>query len=227
MKKGVLAALAALACMATPAYAETISGEYVEARTCDVWTGACFANSDANFAGKHAVLAWRVEQGEWDGVSLNGLSVLAVVEATNTLGMQQSGPAKAAVIVDQRADAHQRQALVKLARRLGGELIQNIVRVDAAEISLSVNHCPKGGCAKVCGGAVRVETRCFRDDEDKACGHEENYYPPLSSEVKVDAAFVREHTYTGQAFGKTWCDAARRGGYVGKFAVNLAAKNPQ
>src|SRR5437588_3148001 len=98
-------ALAALVLSVTalPARAAGIRGHYVEARNCDVWTGPCFANADFNLTGKNAVLAWRIDQGQLDGVSLEGLSVVAVVAAHNTLGLDQTGPAKSVVLVDRKA----------------------------------------------------------------------------------------------------------------------------
>ena len=40
---------------AAPLHASTITGKYVEARTCDVWTGPCFANAEFDLTGKNAV----------------------------------------------------------------------------------------------------------------------------------------------------------------------------
>src|SRR5262245_46211309 len=74
------------------------SGLYVEARNCDVWTGPCFANADFNLTGKNAVLAWKVEKGTAGGVRLDGLSIVAIIVAHNTLGLEQNGPAKAVLI---------------------------------------------------------------------------------------------------------------------------------
>jgi hypothetical protein len=59
----------------TTASAAQISGEYIEARTCDVYTGPCFANGEMGLSGREAVMAWRVEEGTWNGVELGGLSV--------------------------------------------------------------------------------------------------------------------------------------------------------
>ena len=55
-----------------------ISGTYVEARTADVYTGPCFANSEVGLVGNEAIMAWRIEEGGWDGIDLEGLSVVAV-----------------------------------------------------------------------------------------------------------------------------------------------------
>ena len=52
-----LAALALIVGTA-PLSAAGITGKYIEARTCDVWTGPCFANAEMGMGGKHAVLGW-------------------------------------------------------------------------------------------------------------------------------------------------------------------------
>src|SRR5437868_11292842 len=98
-------ALAALALLgaAAPLPAAGLTGQYVEARTCDVWTGPCFANAEMNLSGKHAVLGWKVDSGSLDQVRLDGLAVVAVVRASDTLGLEQTGPAQAILIVDARA----------------------------------------------------------------------------------------------------------------------------
>jgi hypothetical protein len=40
-----------------------VLGDYVEARTCDVWTGPCFANGEINLRGDSAILGWSVRKG--------------------------------------------------------------------------------------------------------------------------------------------------------------------
>src|SRR5437660_4576986 len=104
-----LFAFAALALVvaALPAGAAGITGQYVECRTCDVWTGPCFANAEM-IAGQNAVMGWKVEKGAVDGTKLDGLSVVAVVASSDTLGLEQTGPARAILIVDEKASAAQR-----------------------------------------------------------------------------------------------------------------------
>jgi hypothetical protein len=41
----------------------SVTGEYVEARTSEVFTGGCIMNSEAETMGKQAVLAWKVDRG--------------------------------------------------------------------------------------------------------------------------------------------------------------------
>src|SRR5450432_625666 len=73
-------------------------GMYVEARTCDVWTGPCFANAEFNLGGKEGMLAWRIDKGQEGDLSLDGFSVIAVVSAANTLGLEQNSPGKSIII---------------------------------------------------------------------------------------------------------------------------------
>jgi hypothetical protein len=216
----VLLTAIALVLAAGPASAAGISGQYVEARTCDVWTGPCFANAEMNLGGKHAVMAWKVDKGQFDRVALDGLSVVAVVSASDTLGLQQTGPAKAVLIVDQKASASQREALLRLAQKQGGELLQNVVAVQSAPIDLTLCECDNGACAKVDAGQVaRIETRCVKADHDKVCGNESAFYPPLAQGVKAQAAVAVRHSFSGKDFNETWSDSGRRGAYVGTFSV--------
>jgi hypothetical protein len=214
----VLACVALLACTAT-LNAAGITGQYVEARTCDVWTGPCFANAEMNLGGKHAVLGWMIDKGTIGDVKLDGLGIVAVVAASDTLGLKQTGPAKAVLIVDSRANTAQRQALIRLAKAQGGDLLANVVDVQNAKVELSICECEKGGCAKLTAGAARIETRCLDEKHDKVCGNESAFYPPLAKGVKVRAALAVEHSYSGQGVNETWNDTGRRGAYLGSFEI--------
>jgi hypothetical protein len=213
-----LACVALLACTAT-LNAAGITGQYVEARTCDVWTGPCFANAEMNFGGKHAVLGWKIDKGTVGDVKLDGLGVVAVVAASDTLGLQQTGPSKAVLIVDSRATAAQRNALIRFAKEQGGDLLANVVAVQNDKVELEICDCEKGGCAKLKAGAAKIETRCLNDKHDKVCGNESEFYPPLAKGVKARAALAVEHSYSGKGVNETWSDAGRRGAYLGSFEV--------
>src|SRR3954452_3113217 len=101
------------------ACAAGIRGDYVEARTADVYTGPCFSNAEVFIYGNQAVMAWKVTEGEFDRVDLSGLSVAAAVKGTTTFSEDAPEQAKAVLIVDEKADSRQREALVALARSLG------------------------------------------------------------------------------------------------------------
>src|SRR5438270_13489278 len=63
-----------------------ITGDYIETRSAAIYTGQCFANGEVGLVGNEAILGWRVQNGAWDGVRLDGLSVVAAVRARATLG---------------------------------------------------------------------------------------------------------------------------------------------
>jgi hypothetical protein len=209
----------ALLLVTAPLSAAGITGQYIEVRTCDVWTGACFANAEMNLTGKHAVLGWKVDKGALDNVTLDGLGVVAVVQASDTLGLKQTGPAKAVLIVDSRASAAQKAALVRMAKEQGGELLKNVVAVESAPVELVRCECKGDVCAKLDAGTAKIETRCLDANHDRACGHEDDFYPPLSKNVKARAAMATEHGYSGKGFNALWKETDRRGAYVGSFEV--------
>ncbi len=212
-------AVVVLAALTVPAQAAGLSGLYVESRTCDVWTGPCFANADFNLTGKNAVMAWKIDKGALNDVNLDGLGIVAVVQARDTLGLDQTGPAKAILIVDKRANSAQRDALIRLAQQQGGELLKNIVDVRSAEVSLNMCPCKENSCAELVAGAARIKTRCLDEDHDKACGNEIAFYPPLAQGVNVRPAAAVEHSFSGQGLSETWREFDRRGAYVGSFKV--------
>ena len=91
----------------------TASGDYLEVRSCDVYTGPCFANAEMGLTGKEGILMWSVRQGSWQGTDIGGLNVIAVVRTDATLGDQENQPrrGKAVLIVDAKASARQQRAL--------------------------------------------------------------------------------------------------------------------
>jgi hypothetical protein len=68
------------------AAAAQITGEYLEARTCNVYTGPCFANAEMSLTGKEALMAWKVDKGTWNDVKLDGLGAALILHAQGTLG---------------------------------------------------------------------------------------------------------------------------------------------
>jgi hypothetical protein len=199
---------AAAAAPATPG----ISGDYLEARTADVYTGPCFANSEMDLAGKQAVVAWHVRQGAWQGVPLGGLSVVAAVRSAATLGDPFGGPLHAAalIVVDQRATPAQRDALVAFAHAMSGDLLSRVVAVESAPIEMNVgavspealaaralhpadhpgrHHLAAGLAVAGISGDARLKAGSWVDlatrgigPQDHLCGNEEVFYPPLTAD---------------------------------------------
>ena len=82
------------------ASAAGIQGDYVEARTADVFTGPCFSNAEVFIYGNQAVMAWKVNQGSWKGTDLSGLCVAAAVRGTTTFSEDSPRRPTTVLIVD-------------------------------------------------------------------------------------------------------------------------------
>ena len=144
---------------------------------------------------------------------------MAVIAASDTLGVGQTGPGKAILIVDARANSSQRDALIRLAKSQGGDLIANVIGVQNAEIDLQMCPCKSDACAILHAGDARIQTRCLEEHVDKICGNESAFYPPLAKNVKVRAALAVENAYTGKGINETWKESGRRSAYVGSFEI--------
>jgi hypothetical protein len=210
-----------------------IRGDYVEARTADVFTGPCFSNAEVFIYGSQAVMAWKVTEGSYGGVDLAGLGVAAAVQGTTTFSEDDPAHARAILIVDEKADAAQRDALVALAKSLAGRRLENVVAVKAARISLKVERhafseadlgpeghgMPHAPAASFwVPGLASIVTRPLGEG-DHACGNEVVAYQPLSRGATVLPAYTLGHHFKGQGLGSTWDDPNCRSSFVGHFAL--------
>jgi hypothetical protein len=196
-----------------------LKGDYIEARSADVFTGPCFAMSEVGLTGHEAILAWKVQEGDWNGVPLSGLSVVAVVKAHATLGdpYHDPYPARSVLIVDSRASSQQRAALAAFAESMAGDLLNHVVRVEAAPIQMTVEHGDLHGAAKlVAGKFAQIETRSLCQG-DHLCGNESVYYPPLVALVHSMPAFTLDSSFSGQGLGEVWKNVDKRSAFVGSF----------
>jgi hypothetical protein len=226
--KGIrLAGLMAMALVAalSVAQAAEIHGTYLEARNAEVYASHCYANSELGLRGDLAVMAWQIDKGSVNDVALDGLSVIAVVRAHSTLGdpFNSPYPAKAVLVVDERANPEQRAALESFARQAGGRLVETIVRTDAAPISLAFD----GGIHErratlTAGDLVTVRTRPIRGT-DSLCHMDDVYYGPL---VKLDhgmTAFSMQTSFHGQGLNVRYDGVNRSNAWMGTFSVGAPA----
>ena len=140
MRKAAILSVAFALLLTVSSHAQQIRGDYIESRSTDVYVAQCFANGEVGLTGKFALMAWRVDQGSWNGVPLDGLTVAAAVRARATLGdpYGEPYPAQSVLIVDSAATPAQRDALIALAHHEAGRLLENVVRVDYVPVVLEV-----------------------------------------------------------------------------------------
>jgi hypothetical protein len=210
-----------------------IRGDYVEARTADVYTGPCFSNAEVFIVGNQAVMAWKVTEGSYQGVDLAGLSVAAAVRGSTTFSEDKPELATAVLIVDEKADSRQRDALIAMARSLGGERLKNVTSVKTARIGMKVEDHAKAAKAAAharhgmpqaprasfwAAGLAQIVTRPL-DERDHACGNEDVAYPPLSKGVEALPAYTLGHQFKGEGLNENWNDPNCRSSFVGHFAL--------
>ncbi|MFM1918581.1 MAG: hypothetical protein RLZZ303_215 [Candidatus Hydrogenedentota bacterium] len=220
MKTALLLVAGALSLMPHGATAENVAhGRYLEVRTCDVYTGPCFANGEMGLTGREAILVWSVTEGAWDGVDISGLNVIAALESRDTLGdvAGKKVESEASIIVDERATAGQRAALEAMVREKAGHVVGSVKKVESAPIATKLATCDKSGCAEVkAADLVDISTRCMGGD-DHVCGNESTFYPPLTELRAAYPVFTKVAAYRGDALGLTWAATEQRGAFLGAF----------
>ena len=201
----------------------SLRGEYIEARTADVYTGPCFANSEVDLVGNLAVFGWHIASGEFQGVKLDGLSVVGVVKANSTLGNVNGNPypVKSVVILDEKATPEQRLALKAFAQRMGGDLLQDVVRIETQpiEVSFQNNNLHSANATLTAGSLAKIQTRAI-NATDHLCSNEETWYQPLNKTEHAMPAVALAHQYRGAGLNTTWSSPDKRSAFVGSFQLN-------
>jgi len=218
MKRTIVAA-ALISLAVSPLLAggkSTVTGSYVEARTAEVFTGGCIMNSEAETVGKQAVLAWKVDRGSFNGINIDGLSVVAAISGDRNLGMTEMGGEKptvrTAMFVDQRANAAQQIALVAMAHELSKGLVGTIVQVTATPISFT-DH---GSEINVSAGQVALDVNKHMT-HDPTCGAMQ-WFHPFASVDDAEMGVADRHLFTGSALGTKWSDPNKRSAFFGTFS---------
>ena len=194
----------------------TLSGEYVEARTAEVFAGGCIMNSEAETMGRQAVMAWRISRGSYRGVPLDGLAVVAAVNGDRNLGMRELGgeaPQKvqAALVVDARASGAQRDALVAMARDLSKGVIRDVVSVTPAPITYWDDK------DRIAIAAADVQLTVNKQlKHDPSCGAMQ-WFRPLTTVQQGTMGVAEAHAFSGSALGTKWSDPNKRSAFFAKF----------
>lgn len=200
--------------------AESVRGTYVEARTCQVYTGPCFANGEVGSVGKDAVLAWRFTEGSLNGASLAGQSIAVVVNASETLGFNGFNDAKtksALLIIDASADSAQAAALQAFALNQTGLRAEQVAGIQRAKIEMEFDFYDL--TAKLTAGDfVKLSARKARPN-DCICSNESAYYPPLTKLKGFVPGVTIEGEVTARKLSTRWSIPDTRTAYLGTFEV--------
>lgn len=194
----------------------SVSGTYVEARTAEVFAGGCVMNGEAGTTGREALLAWKVSRGSFNGVALDGLSVVAAVTGDTNLGIREIGgdvaTTRTALFVDQRATPAQRTALVSMAKRLSNGVVDAVVEVTPVAIQFA----DEGANIRVATSTVRL-TVSKEMSHDPTCGGKQ-WFHPLSAVNDAMMGTTAENAFSGTSLGTKWSDPDKHSSFFGTFS---------
>jgi len=202
--------------------AADIRGTYVEARNAEVYTSHCFANSEIGLVGDLAVMTWRIDEGSWNNVALDGLGVAAVVKASGTLGdpFNNPYPAKAVLVFDEQASDAQRAALESFVKAMGGELLETVTNRTAAPISMSFEGDLHAKRATIeVGDIIKVQTRAIFES-DSLCHLDDLYFTPLVNLDHAMPAFGVQTQFAGEGLGVRFNEYNRSNAFIGTFQLS-------
>lgn len=206
----------ALAMSTFAAEPATMHGTYVEARTSEVFAGACVINGEAATTGREALLAWKVDRGRVDGVAIDGLAVLAAVSGDANLSVHEIGGevanTRTALFVDARATDAQRTALVTMVKTLASRVIGTVAEVTPASIAFVAGEHD----IQVAADTVRLTVR-KEMSHDTTCGNKQ-WFDPLSTVHHAEMGITVENAFNGSSLGTKWSDPNKRSGFFGTFS---------
>ena len=114
----------------------TIQGEYIEARSASVYVGACHFGAEYVEGGREATAIWNIHEGNWKGISLDGLTVVAVISAKNNLAIDAK-TRKSVLYVDTNTTPEQRAALKDMLTAKRADVLGEVVAIQTAPIAFT------------------------------------------------------------------------------------------
>lgn len=203
---GVLAASVA-------AQASAPTGDYVEARTASVFAGACHYSGEYVADGREAILAWHFKGGDSQGVSLAGLSAVAVVRADNNLA-EPTAHRTTYLYIDSQATPAQRQALAAVLTAREAKVFGDVAPVATATITFQ----------RTAAGGYRVSAPQFAKlvvdaMPNRECCKQPNlvWYKPLTPVTERRVGYTQLASCTARTGGDPWTRGNENSAFYGTF----------
>ena len=193
---------------------ETVQGEYLEARSVSVYIGACHYGAEYVEGGREATLVWNIRQGAWKGVSLEGLTVVAVVTAKNNLAID-TNTRRSVLYLDEKATSEQHTALIDLMTTKRSTVLGELVSTESAPITFA-----KEGVEYDLRVGEVLTLSVSRYPCQNCTQPHQIWYKPLE---QLDTPIVGKSTsycYQDKILSVTWnCDEDTNNIFVGDFAM--------
>ena len=199
---------------ALPGWAQSLRGDYIEARTCSVYAGGCHYSGEYVTAGREALLFWHIREGKWNGTDLSGVSVLAAVVADNNLA-EPSAQRRSVLYIDARASQAQREVITHLFNARYRELLGEVRSVKAVPIRFAREE--RQMSVEASGVATLQVSRY-------PCKHcvqpHQVWYQPLAPILEAEVASAKLAAYRDRQLGTVWQRAEENSVFVGEFRLN-------
>lgn len=206
----LLASLLASGAHAAP----SVTGDYVESRSANVYVGACHHEGEMLTVGRNAVLAWNITDGSFNGVSLKGVQVVAVVAADKHLEFADA-QRRSALYVSDRATPAQRDAAVAFLKERASKALGNVLGVKSAPISFDA----KGDMYRVQIEGVALMK--IKKEVGQLCCKQpyELWGKPFVPVKAAKAGYCVDVSYKDKGLLDSWSATDQNNAYFGEFSL--------
>jgi hypothetical protein len=215
MRIALLGAIMAVALTAAGrgAAAPAISGDYLEARSANVYIGACHAGAEYGTMGREAVLTWRFRGGEWEGTDLTGLVAVAIMSGSDNLARPEV-QRHTVLYLDAKATPEQRAALLSLLRAKHAKTFGELREVKSIPITLAETA---EGYRLRAGDLVSLDVA---KEPNKSCCTMpmEVWYQPFVPVAGSKIGYTAVNTFKGAAEMPNWTRVGQNSAIFGSFS---------
>ncbi|HEX3250922.1 MAG TPA: DUF1326 domain-containing protein [Pyrinomonadaceae bacterium] len=218
MRKGFILALTmiiAAGALVFSSQAENVQlrGDYVEVRTASVFAGACHYNGEVVTTGRDAMMAWKVTNGQWQGVDLSGVRALAIVSADVNLA-ENNAARTSEIIIDSSASRAQSVAMLNALKEKYAAALGTVAGVRSAPISFERN----GRTYNVVTNEASINVEAMPND---LCCKMPNlvWYTPFVGLENRKVGYTSKALYSGKVVGEPWSRSGENSAFYGTFSL--------
>jgi hypothetical protein len=192
-----------------------VTGQYLEDRSSRVYGCPCEFSSEYASSGREAVLAWRIESGEYQGQALAGLRLAAALAGKFTLSSPTS-LRRSTVFVDAAAPAAQRLAGLAWLQARYGDTLGRVLGVHIEPIEFQLD---RDSATLRVGDFLDVRMRRANVEQDTQ-SWAFLLYDPLTKLTSATLGTTLASEYAGPDLQMRWSrDEVAITGYYGTFSL--------
>jgi len=192
-----------------------VIGDYIEARSSHVYTCGCLYSGEEVTSGREAILGWHIQEGTWQGVQLNNLSLVAVLISEENLGINQDIPRQSILYLDADANEQEKSALLALITHHFFSILGDVYSVHTAPI---IWEADSEAPWVMIPGKVEVSVRAAQPEDAHLGSHK--WYDPFIPLTQETLATTKYYSYQDNDLDINWWDFEPRiAGYFGTFVL--------